>query len=70
MDLSALATVLPLTASPFLMVAFGQDFFKSASLLPMALPSCVQNGRIVFPVKLCFSKKESTTIGIVPHQFG
>src|SRR5574344_1931904 len=61
-------TLLPLIANPGKTRAFGQVFLISCTLLPKSLPSCVQNGTIVFPAKSYELRKVYTAIGMVPHQ--
>ena len=42
----------------------------SCSLCPMPLPSWVQRGRIILPVKSKRSKNVNTTMGMVSQQLG
>lgn len=50
-SLSALLTLPPLIAKPGDTFELGQSLLISRSLLPIPLPSCVQNGIMVFPEK-------------------
>jgi hypothetical protein len=63
----ALFTLLPFIGRPFFSVAPFAAFATSRSLPPMPLPSCVQSGRMVFPVKSNFSRNVNTAIGQVPQ---
>ena len=52
--------------SPLRIVALGQSWARSFLLWPKLLPSCIKNGRIVFPEKSYSSRNVKTGIGILP----
>src|SRR5208283_5180051 len=60
----------PWMARPSGTVDCGHIFLISETLRPSPLPSCVQNGAMVFPVKSYSSRKVHSGIGIVPHHMG
>lgn len=63
----AFAAWLPVTGRPFFTTAPGQAFLMSRSLEPIPLPSLVQSGRMVLPVKSKASRKVKTAMGMVPQ---